>query len=283
MNEQGNFSSMPSGPKKQPPVAKKYEEALNIIRKIGAQKSLEDGYNDEHAEDMAQEMYEEMRIYFHDYNLTKEVHTIDGKKIPVIDAESFEIARYGVNDYRYKDNIGQTLQEASIARIVERMGDNLELDSTQEGVRNQLSKENIEQLMLDDVEVLAKVALLFKVPEQIELLSPTDMFRHTSEIADNEDLNYNYDLEDDDTQDGEVLYIDANGKEYKMASPLLDYKPKTDNTPSVELSLKTIMVPGVGIIMYNVSKKYFELTTFEHKTVRANSIEGLKEEFDKLK
>jgi hypothetical protein len=282
MNEQGNFNSDQAGGKKQPDIPKKYVEALNIIRIIDAHNSLEDGYNDEHAEYLAQEMYEEIRIYFHDFNLTKEIHTVDGKKIPVIDAESFEIARYGVNDYRYKDNLGQTLQEASIARIVERMGDNLELDSTQEGVRNQLSKENIEQQMIDDAEVMAKVALLFN-PDQIELLPPTDMFRHTAEIADNEDLNYNYDLEDDDTQDGEVLYVDANGKQYKMTGPLLDHNPKTLNTPSVELSLKTIMVPGVGIIMYNVSKKYFELTTFEHKTVRANSIEGLKEEFDKLK
>jgi hypothetical protein len=282
MNEQGNFSSDHAGPKKQQDIPKKYIEGLNTTRIIDAHKSLEDVYNDEHAENLAQEMYEVMRIYFPEFNLIKEIHTIDGKKIPVIDAESFEIARYGVNDYRYKDNLGQTLQEASIARIVERMGDNLELDSTQEGVKNQFSKENIEQQMLDDVKVMVEIVSYFEIPEQIELLPPTDMYRHSQQIIDNEYLNYNYDLEDDDTQDGEVLYIDANGKQYKMKGPLLDHNPKTPNTPSVEFSLKTIMVPGVGIIMFNVSKKYFELTTFEHKTIRANSIENLKAEFDKL-
>jgi hypothetical protein len=282
MKEIGSFGNDHNSPKKQPPIANKYKEALKAQRVEDAQNALEAGYNAEHADDLAQEMYEEMRVYFHEYNLTIEIRKIEGQNIPVINAESFEIARYAADDFRYSDNLGQTLQEASIVRIVERMGDSPELDATQEAVKNQLSKENIEQQMIDDAEVMAKVVLLFDIPEQIEILPPTDMYRHTQEIEDNEALDYNYELEDDDSQDGEVLYIDANGKEYKMAGPLLDHQPKTPNTPSSELSLKTIMVPGKGIIMYNVSKKYFELTTFERKTIRATSIENLKKEFDKL-
>jgi hypothetical protein len=291
MKEIGSFGNDHNSPKKQPPIPNKYKEALRAQRVEDAQNALEAGYNAdalevrynaEHAQDLAQEMYEEMRVYFHEYNLKIEIREIEGKSIPVINAESFEIARYAADDFRYSDNLGQSLQEASIVRIVERMGDSPEFDATQEGVKNQLSKENIEQQMIDDAEVMAKVVLLFDIPEQIEILPPTDMYRHNQDIEDNEALDYNYDLEDDDSQDGEVLYIDAKGKEYKIAGPLLDHQPKTPNTPSSELSLKTIMVPGKGIIMYNVSKKYFELTTFEHKTIRATSIENLKKEFDKL-
>jgi hypothetical protein len=291
MKEKGSFGKDNLGTKKPVSIPNKYKIALQAQKVEDAQNSLENNYDAENADTIAQDMYEAMSVYFHDYNLSKEIRKEGSKTIPVISAGSFEIARYGVDDYRYKDNQGQTAQEQSIEAIVQLMGDSLELNEDQLTIKNSIDQDSIEKQMIDDAEVMAKVVLLFEVPEQIELLPPVDMYNHTQDYQDNEELDYNNDLEDDYTQDGEVKYFDPQGKEYKMEGPLLEMRPKTSNTPSKELSLKTIMVPGVGTIMYNVSKKYFELKTYPDTTktkseqvqiIRSTSIEGLHKEFQTL-
>jgi hypothetical protein len=291
MNEKGSFGKDNSVLKKPDSIPNKYKIALQAQRVEDAQNALESNYDADNADIIAQDMYEEMRIYFRDFSLSKEIRKEGGKTIPVIDAGSFEIARYGVDDFRYTDNQGQTASRESIESIVQSMGDSLELNEVQLTIKNSIEEDSIEKQMIDDAEVMAKVILLFEVPEQIELLPPVDMYNHTQDYEDNEDLDYNYDLEDDSSKDGEVKYYDPRGKEYNMVGPLLDRRPKTENTPSKELSLKTIMVPGIGTIMYNVSKKYFELKTYPDTTktkseqvqiIRSTSIEGLHKEYRTL-
>lgn len=248
MKQMGNRKEVPALLPKPIMPENKYKKALE-------QKLKDKEILDSQLEDM----YEEMRNYCHYYDLSKELKVVDGITVPVINAGSFEIARTSPDEYTFTDNQGRTDTEASISYLVDKMLN-----------RPDIEQEYIDNMMLNDSEIMAKIILLFEVPEQIELMLPADMYRH------NEDDYYYDDAE-------EVSYTNAEGKKYKMTGPAYEYEHSTSNFSSAELSKKTIMVPGVGIITYDVANKVFELSTFATngdkktiKTYRSDSIEGLK-------
>lgn len=266
MNENGNFGNNKDKLPKREIKPNPYKLDANRIR-------LEQAYNASNmpvampekatqtAEDVAQDMYAEMCIYFHDYDLSIKFEKRDGVIIPVIDAGSFKIAKISDTQFEYLDAQNQKVVESSMTAIVEKMNN---MPMSDEYL--------IEQEMIKDSEIMAKIVLLFNVPEQIELLPPTPMYRH------NDDMEY----EDDDTQDGAITIVDKDGKKFKIESLIRDTMHKTTDTPAKELSLKTIMVPGVGIVMYNEANNYYEISITKDgskKVFRSESLEGLAKKY----